>query len=200
MDPKKRAAYDSSIVPEVPEVPEGDEEDFYAAHSACFVKYARWSAKQPVPELGNADTPIETVDAFYKFWYEFKSERDYSFLDEDTKEATCRDEKRHMDKENKKQRQEKKRMEHSGIRKLVDQAFELDPRIQLAKEQEKAAKHKDKKKPVAAEEAGCETTAESVHEVALQSTPACALALPVLFSSTHRTERLMDSVSDDRHL
>ena len=29
----------------------------------------------PVPALGNAETPIEEVDAFYDFWYEFKSWR-----------------------------------------------------------------------------------------------------------------------------
>ena len=45
--------------------------------------------------------------------------RDFAFLDEDTKEAPCREARRSVDKENKKQRQEKKKAEHSSIRKLV---------------------------------------------------------------------------------
>ena len=51
-----------------------------------FERNGRWSTKKGVPKLGNDSTPRETLDKFYKFWYEFESWREYSYLDEEDKE------------------------------------------------------------------------------------------------------------------
>jgi hypothetical protein len=115
----------------------------------CSLSYKRWSIAFPVPQLGNEKTPWNEVDKFYKFWYRFKSWRDYSYdvrdlccveakkksisivltslllhfttpQDEfDLNEADSRDEKRWMDKQNEKVRQKKKKDEAARILKLV---------------------------------------------------------------------------------
>jgi len=40
----------------------------------------------PAPLLGDMFTPRHEVEAFYDFWYNFDSWREYSFLDEEEKE------------------------------------------------------------------------------------------------------------------
>merc|ERR1712032_795685 len=88
------------------------------------------------------------VDRFYSFWFEFSSWREYSYLDEEDKEkAGDKWERREIDKINKAQRKEKKAEETKRIRKLVDNAYNSDPRIaRFRKEEmeEKAAKKKAK--------------------------------------------------------
>ena len=49
---------------------------------------------------------------FYKFWYEFESWREFSYLDEEDKEkGSDRDERRWIEKNNRIERAEKKREE-----------------------------------------------------------------------------------------
>jgi len=88
------------------------------------------------------------VDRFYSFWFEFNSWREYSYLDEEDKEkAGDKWERREIDKINKAQRKEKKAEETKRIRKLVDNAYNSDPRIAKFKKEEleeKAAKKKAK--------------------------------------------------------
>ena len=57
-------------------IPTGEEEgDFFSVYTEPFARFSRWSEMTPVPTLGDASTPIAEVDAFYDFWYEFKSWR-----------------------------------------------------------------------------------------------------------------------------
>merc|ERR1712200_11313 len=92
------------------------------------------------------DSSREEVDRFYSYWYDFDSWREYSYLDEEDKEkAGDKWERRENDKINKAQRKEKKAEETKRIRKLVDNAYNSDPRIaRFRKEEleEKAAKKK----------------------------------------------------------
>merc|ERR1712059_111060 len=90
---------------------------------------------------GDMDSTREQVDRLYSFWYDFESWREYSYLDEEDKEkAGDKWERREIDKE-------KKADEVKRIRKLVDNAYNSDPRIAKFREeekQEKAAKKKAK--------------------------------------------------------
>ena len=43
-----------------------------------------------MPKLGADDMSRDTLDKFYKFWYEFESWREYSYLDEEDKEKVRR--------------------------------------------------------------------------------------------------------------
>ncbi len=98
----------------------------------------RWSNIQPVPELGNESSLISDVNAFYNFWYNFDSWREYSYLDEEEKEkGENREERRWMDKQNKAARALRKKEEMQRIRELVDNSYQCDPRITKFKEEEK---------------------------------------------------------------
>ena len=67
-------------------------QDFFDCFAGAFVDWSRFSQIKPVlvlsafltfrPLLGTIDTPWEEVDAFYRFWREFKSWRVYSAYDE----------------------------------------------------------------------------------------------------------------------
>merc|ERR1712183_663264 len=91
----------------------------------------------------------EQVDRFYSFWYSFDTWREFSYLDEEDKEkAGDKWERREIDKINKAQRKEKKADETKRIRKLVDNAYNSDPRIAMFREEEKNEKLAKKKAKV----------------------------------------------------
>ncbi|KAM5546822.1 hypothetical protein ABKV19_001376 [Rosa sericea] len=101
--------------------------DFFKVFGPAFERNARWSAKKPVPGLGNERTPMEEVDKFYEFWYSFKSSRDFT-----SKYQYKRDREWAM------------RQEYIRIRRLADNAYGKDPRILRRKEEEKAEKERKK--------------------------------------------------------
>ena len=151
--PAKRRAFDSvdpTVDDDVPEMkkPPADPAAFFDTFSRSFDANSRWSVRRPVPKLGDAAAAREKVDKFYKFWYDFDSWREFSYLDEEDKEkGSDRDERRWIEKNNKVQRAERKKEEMKRIRRLVDNAYNADPRIAKFKEddrQEKAAKKKAK--------------------------------------------------------
>jgi len=150
-NPQKRRAFDSvdpTFDDDVPEVLKKDKDDFIKIFGPKFSANARWSVVTPVPELGDMKSTREQVDRFYSFWYDFDSWREYSYLDEEDKEkAGDKWERREIDKINKAERKERKADEVKRMRKLVDNAYNSDPRIARFREeekQEKAAKKKAK--------------------------------------------------------
>lgn len=147
-----RRAFDSvdpTFDDDVPEVLKKDKQDsFYKVFGPKILANSQWSNPTPVPLLGGPNSTREEVDSFYSFWFEFNSWREYSYLDEEDKEkAGDRWERREIDKINKAKRKENKAEEVKRIRKLVDNAYNSDPRIaQFRKDEleEKAAKKKVK--------------------------------------------------------
>ncbi|KAM4677643.1 dnaJ homolog subfamily C member 2 [Discoglossus pictus] len=150
-DPVKRRAFDSidpTFDNSVPSKSEG-KENFFEVYVPVFERNNRWSNKKNAPKLGNMNTSIEDVDAFYSFWYNFDSWREFSYLDEEEKEkAECRDERRWIEKQNRAARALRKKEEMNRIRTLVDNAYSSDPRIKKFKEEEKARKEAEKKAKV----------------------------------------------------
>lgn len=61
----------------------------------AFKRNSRWSLTQPVPDVGDEETPYNVVDKFYDFWFSFKSWREFPHDDEeDIEQAESREEKR----------------------------------------------------------------------------------------------------------
>ena len=91
-------------------------------------------------------TSFEQVEKFYSWWrVNFRSWRDFSSLGEyDLEEAQSRDEKRWMEKMNKKAASAKTLEESTRISKLVENAYLADPRVaesfRLAKKQRAEAR------------------------------------------------------------
>jgi len=135
-DPVTRRHYDSIDPKNDDSLPKGKakmlKENFYSIFPEYFERNSRWSYKMSeVPKLGDANATREEVEAFYEYWYEFKSWRDYHWEDEeDIESAQDRYEKREIEKFNRSARQKKKKVEMARIRKLVDMAYDNDPRIE----------------------------------------------------------------------
>lgn len=130
-DPEKKKKYDSTL-PFDETIPEGtvEESKFFETFKPVFIRNAFWSTKKPVPDIGDMDTDLKKVERFYDFWDHFDSWRDFSVFDEyNLDEAENRDERRYMEKENKKIKGEHLKKERKRIMKLVEQARENDPRI-----------------------------------------------------------------------
>merc|ERR1712195_244345 len=142
-DQEKRRAFDSIVADSYDKIPSGTEDPalYFETYGEAFGRYARWSETKPIPSLGADEDDIALVDAFYEFWFDFKSWRDFSFDDEhDPEEAEDREEKRWMQRENERERKRYKKEETKKIRKLVDQAMERDPRIERQRQLEIAEK------------------------------------------------------------
>lgn len=147
-DPVKRRAFNSVDPTFDNSVPSKSEakDNFFQVFSPVFERNSRWSNKKNVPKLGDMNSSFEDVDAFYSFWYNFDSWREFSYLDEEEKEkAECRDERKWIEKQNRATRAQRKKEEMNRIRTLVDNAYSCDPRIKKFKEEEKAKKEAEKK-------------------------------------------------------
>eukprot|EP01135_Chromosphaera_perkinsii_P003277 Nk52_evm52s239 gene=Nk52_evmTU52s239 len=148
-DPERRRAYDS-VDPEfddyVPAANKNSKKNFFEVFGEVVESNARWSVEQPVPLLGDMETPFEEVEQFYNFWYDFQSWREFSYLDEeDTKNAECREEKRWLDRKNKTERTRRKKEDNARLIELVENLIACDPRIAKHKEEEKQKKEAAKK-------------------------------------------------------
>lgn len=116
---------------------------FFKLFDPIFKRNARFAVKKPVPDLGDVDSPLPVVRKFYEYWNKFDSWRDFTGKDAEYKpdDASCREEKRYMQKENEKKAKELKKKEMERIIRLVTLAEKYDPRIVADKEQKQAQKN-----------------------------------------------------------
>jgi DnaJ family protein C protein 2 len=154
MDPAKKRAYDSQCdfddwIPtgsEKVKENDGTGKSFYDLYGPVFVANARFSETTPVPTLGNDETDIDTVYAFYDFWHKFDSWRIFLHDSEhDVETAEHRDHKRWMAKKNEVVAKKKKKAEYTRLANLVDRAQAADPRIRRVKQEAKDKKEREKR-------------------------------------------------------
>jgi DnaJ homolog subfamily C member 2 len=128
-DPTKRREYDSIDDFDDSLPLEAAPADFFRVFGTAFLRNARWSVVQPVPELGDDDTAWQQVEAFYDFWFSFKSWRESPHPDEeDVEGAESREHRRWIERYNAKLREKGKKDEFKRIRDFVDAAYKYDPR------------------------------------------------------------------------
>jgi len=114
---------------------------FYRVFGPPFLRQAKFSNQTPVPALGDAETPMEQVNKFYKAWFSFSSWRDFGLLCEhDVKEAEDREERRWMQRQNKNYAARIKKDEVARVQAFVQLAYDHDPRVKADKEERIAAK------------------------------------------------------------
>jgi len=145
-DPIKRKQFDS--VDEGADIDSPSKKakgDFFKLWTPFFESEARFSNRQPVPSLGSLSSTKTEVEAFYNFWFTFDSWRSFEYLDKDPPdEGDNRDNKRWQEKKNKAERAKRKKEDTARLRRAVEDALAVDPRMKLFKEQEK--KEKERKK------------------------------------------------------
>ena len=141
--------FDDSIPPKDYEPKEHGE--FFGVFGPVFERNSRWSELPNAPLLGAAEGAFDEVAAFYNFWFDFKSWRDFADADEyDMEEAGFREERRWMERQNDKLRAKKRKVEAARIAKLVELAYANDPRVQAEKTRAKEAKAAGKAERAAA--------------------------------------------------
>jgi DnaJ family protein C protein 2 len=150
----KRRAYDSQL-PFDESIPSEERVEkalakgpakFFKLFDTVFKRNARFAVRKPVPEIGDADTPMQDVYKFYDYWVRFESWRDFTGVGAEHKpdEASSREEKRYMQKENEKLAKKLKRKEMERLIALVNLAQSKDPRLTAEKDAKKAAKEAEK--------------------------------------------------------
>jgi DnaJ homolog subfamily C member 2 len=145
-DPVKRRQFDSvDEGADVQAPPKKAKGKFFKLWKPFFEAEARFSIRQPVPSIGTLETSKSEVEGFYNFWLTFDSWRSFEYLDKDPPdEGDNRDNKRWQEKKNKAERAKRKKEDIARLRKSVEEALSMDPRIKLFKENER--KEKEKKK------------------------------------------------------
>jgi DnaJ family protein C protein 2 len=83
-DPARRRRYDSTLPfdDSIPKQGDWNDETFYEVFNEVFERNSMWALKRPVPKIGNHETPISEVKAFYKYWDNFESWREFAQYDE----------------------------------------------------------------------------------------------------------------------
>ncbi|RYH10782.1 hypothetical protein EON65_39165, partial [archaeon] len=150
----KRRAYDSQLpfdesIPTEERVQKAlakGPSKFFKLFGSVFARNARFAVHKPVPELGNMETPLDEVYKFYEYWVNFESWRDFTGVGAEHKpdEATSREEKRWMMKENERIAKKLKKKEMERLIALVAIAEKNDPRITAEKEKRRLAKENEK--------------------------------------------------------
>lgn len=142
VDPVTKKQYDSysefdDRLPTDHEISTASSEGLDAFLKLCrpaFEKESRWCVKQPVPDIGDSETPIEKVKEFYKYWATYESWRDFANAGEfNLEEAQDREERKWMQKENWKVVKAMLKAERQRVLRFVSTAESKDPRIIAAK-------------------------------------------------------------------
>ncbi|KZV56504.1 DNAJ heat shock N-terminal domain-containing family protein [Dorcoceras hygrometricum] len=165
IDPVRRRIYDSTdeFDDEIPS--DCAPHEFYKVFGPAFLRNGRWSVNQPVPTLGDDNTPFKEVDSFYDFWYSFKSWREFPHADEfELDQAESREHRRWMERQNAKLSEGARKEEYARIRALVDNAYKRDPRLLRRKEEQKAEKLRKKEAKLLAKRLQEEEEARIVEE------------------------------------
>lgn len=146
-DPKRRREFDSldDFDDTLPTAADAAAGGFFEVFGPVFERNARWSERGGAPLLGAEDSSDDAVAHFYNFWFDFQSWRDFADADEyDPADASFREEKRWMERQNEKLRQKRRKEEKARMAKLVEVAFSLDPRVSAMQAREKEARLRDK--------------------------------------------------------
>jgi len=107
----KRRSYDSRYEFDENIPAANDKSEFFALYKPVFERNSRFSIKQPVPKVGDMETDLKEVEEFYAFWFAFDSWREFSGGEHDPNDAEARDEKRWMERQNKREAQKLKKEE-----------------------------------------------------------------------------------------
>ncbi|KDD73874.1 hypothetical protein H632_c1769p0, partial [Helicosporidium sp. ATCC 50920] len=127
LDPAKRREFDSTDAFDDSIPLDCAAGDFFHVFGVTFRRNARWSTRQPVPDLGTEDSPVPQVQRFYDFWYRFQSWREFPHPDEeDVEGAESREHRRWIERQNAKLRVQATRGEARRLRDLVEAAERLD--------------------------------------------------------------------------
>lgn len=150
-DPEKRKKYDCSLEfnDAIPEKFDVSKDDFFEIFGPIFRRNGYFSKKQPVLQVGNLEDSLKKTLQFYDFWESFDSWREFVHEDEyDVNQAEGRSERRWMEQENRRLKSTLIKAEKMRISKLVNFAYNNDPRIQVylrKQEEEKELKKTEKK-------------------------------------------------------
>ncbi|KAK9863220.1 hypothetical protein WJX84_011390 [Apatococcus fuscideae] len=144
-DPAKRREYDSVDDFDDTLPYECQPADFFKVFAPAFRRNSRWSEAQPVPQVGDDDTPYKEVDKFYNFWFSFKSWREFPHPDEeDVEQAESREERRWIERYNKKLREAAKKEDARRLKSFVGAAESCDPRMLRRAAEQKAERERRK--------------------------------------------------------
>jgi DnaJ family protein C protein 2 len=132
----------------IPEKFNPEKDDFFETFAPVFRRNAYFSKKTPVPLIGEPTEDIKKVHQFYNFWDNFETWREFIHEEEyDISQAENKYERRYMEQANRKLKAPLLKKEKLRLNKLVNLAYNNDPRIKamIAKqEEERLAKKRDK--------------------------------------------------------
>uniref|UniRef100_A0AAV1V3Z6 Uncharacterized protein n=1 Tax=Peronospora matthiolae TaxID=2874970 RepID=A0AAV1V3Z6_9STRA len=120
-----------------------DDKSFYSVYGDLFTKIDALDTEsggdtrsEAAPGIGDADTLMDDVNAFYQHWKGYTTQRSFAWVDEyKSSDAPTRVVRRAMEKENKKLRDAAKRAYTTEVRELVDFVCRRDPRVQFFQKQ-----------------------------------------------------------------
>merc|ERR1712063_159880 len=140
--------------------------DFFSVLGPVFRSNSKWSIEPNVPALGTNEDPYEVVEQFYNFWRNFKTWREYTAGEEEFKldDAETREEKRWMERQNKKLTKQLKKEEYSRLMAMVELAYKNDPRVARWRKEQEEEKQRKKDERKAAKRARKEEAEREVRE------------------------------------